>query len=43
LLGKKIAEPGDDLLSGLAVRVEGGELTRLEAAQMGVLLLIAGH
>jgi cytochrome P450 len=43
LVGKKLAQPGDDLLSGLATRVEAGELTRLEAAQMGVLLLIAGH
>jgi cytochrome P450 len=43
LMGEKIANLGDDLLSGLAERVEAGELTRHEAAQMGVLLLIAGH
>ncbi|WP_326949191.1 cytochrome P450 [Amycolatopsis sp. NBC_01307] len=43
LMGKKLAEPADDLLSGLATRVNAGELTRVEAAQMGVLLLIAGH
>jgi hypothetical protein len=43
LLGQKIAEPADDLLSGLAARVTAGELTRQEAAQIGVLLLIAGH
>lgn len=43
LLGRKIAEPEDDLLSGLAERVQAGELTRPEAAQMGMLLLIAGH
>ncbi|MFD8964378.1 cytochrome P450 [Streptomyces sp. NPDC059568] len=43
LLAKKLAAPADDLLSGLAERVKGGELTRQEAAQMGVLLLIAGH
>ncbi|WP_328648701.1 cytochrome P450 [Amycolatopsis sp. NBC_00348] len=43
LMGKKLAEPADDLLSGLATRVNAGELTRAEAAQMGVLLLIAGH
>ncbi|MFE1962142.1 cytochrome P450 [Streptomyces sp. NPDC059479] len=43
LMGKKLAAPADDLLSGLAERVKGGELTRQEAAQMGVLLLIAGH
>jgi len=43
LMGKKMATPGDDLLSGLVERVEAGELSRSEAAQMGVLLLIAGH
>lgn len=43
LLGDKLAEPGDDLLSRLAERVTAGELTRQEAAQMGVLLLLAGH
>ncbi|MGW5747170.1 cytochrome P450 [Amycolatopsis sp. NPDC003861] len=43
LVGSKLGNPGDDLLSGLAARVAAGELTRVEAAQMGVLLLIAGH
>jgi cytochrome P450 len=43
LMAKKIADPGDDLLSGLAERVEAGELSREDAAQMGILLLIAGH
>ncbi|MEW9548295.1 cytochrome P450 [Nonomuraea sp. NPDC050783] len=43
LVGRKLAEPADDLLSTLAARVEAGELTRQEAAQMGVLLLVAGH
>jgi hypothetical protein len=43
LMGDKIANPGNDLLSGLAERVKAGELTRQESAQMGVLLLIAGH
>ncbi|GLY85514.1 cytochrome P450 [Actinoallomurus iriomotensis] len=43
LMGDKLDRPGDDLLSGLAERVRAGELTRGEAAQMGVLLLIAGH
>lgn len=43
LLEQKIAEPADDLLSGLTGRIESGELTREDAAQMGVLLLIAGH
>ncbi|MET9556222.1 cytochrome P450 [Streptomyces sp. NPDC006645] len=43
LMGEKLAAPADDLLSGLGERVRTGELTRTEAAQMGVLLLIAGH
>ncbi|MDQ7808959.1 cytochrome P450 [Amycolatopsis sp. A133] len=43
LVGAKLDHPADDLLSGLAARVGAGELTRTEAAQMGVLLLIAGH
>ncbi|MEU4253784.1 cytochrome P450 [Amycolatopsis sp. NPDC026612] len=43
LVGEKLDHPADDLLSGLATRVAAGELTRSEAAQMGVLLLIAGH
>lgn len=43
LVGDKIDEPREDLLSDLARRVESGELPRQEAARMGVLLLIAGH
>ncbi|MFE3737157.1 cytochrome P450 [Streptomyces sp. NPDC059134] len=43
LMSEKIARPADDLLSGLAAKVGAGELTRSEVAQMGVLLLIAGH
>ncbi|SHF60939.1 cytochrome P450 [Streptoalloteichus hindustanus] len=43
LVGDKLDHPGDDLLSGLAVRVSDGELTREEAAQIGVLMLVAGH
>ncbi|MEW2548133.1 cytochrome P450 [Streptomyces sp. NPDC047002] len=43
LVGEKLAHPEEDLLSGLAERVRGGELERAEAARMGVLLLIAGH
>ena len=43
LVGRKLEQPGDDLLSGLTERVKAGELTRMDAAQMGVLLLIAGH
>jgi cytochrome P450 len=40
LVGDKLANPGDDLLSE---RVSTGELSRHEAAAMGRLLLIAGH
>ena len=43
LIGQKIDKPGDDLLSGLVGRIESGELSRHDAAQMGVLVLIAGH
>ncbi|HEY8717058.1 cytochrome P450 [Pengzhenrongella sp.] len=43
LMGQKMENPGDDLLSGLVERVKSGELARSDAAQMGVLLLIAGH
>ncbi|MFE6822208.1 cytochrome P450 [Streptomyces sp. NPDC057690] len=43
LVGRKLAEPGDDVLSELATRVKAGEMTRREATQIGVLLLIAGH
>ncbi|MGP2442356.1 cytochrome P450 [Streptomyces sp. JW3] len=44
LLASKLDNPKDDLLSDIATRrVATGELTRREAARMGVLLLIAGH
>ncbi|SDY56480.1 hypothetical protein SAMN05216215_102954 [Saccharopolyspora shandongensis] len=43
LVGAKLANPGDDLLSRLTERVAAGELARAEAARIGVLLLIAGH
>ena len=43
LLAEKIAHPREDVLSGLGGRVEAGELTRSDAAGMGVLLLLAGH
>ncbi|SFT74430.1 hypothetical protein SAMN04487904_10760 [Actinopolyspora lacussalsi subsp. righensis] len=43
LVGEKLTDPGEDLLSDLAARVESGELPRREASRMGVLLLIAGH
>ncbi|NJC83951.1 cytochrome P450 [Planosporangium mesophilum] len=43
LVGEKLDNPGDDLLSGLTQRIRDGELARSDAAQMGVLMLIAGH
>jgi cytochrome P450 len=43
LVGQKLKNPGDDLLSELAERVKAGELTRMEAARMGALMLLAGH
>ena len=43
LIGDKLAHQGDDLLSQLSERVRSGEISQREAANMGVLLLIAGH
>jgi cytochrome P450 len=44
LVGDKLADPGDDLLSRLATeRVRTGELTRHDLAAVGRLLLVAGH
>jgi cytochrome P450 len=43
LVGEKLENPGDDLLSGLTERIKAGELTKQDAAGMGVLLLLAGH
>jgi cytochrome P450 len=43
LIGEKLTNPGDDLLSALAERVKAGELDRQEAVSMGVLMLFAGH
>jgi cytochrome P450 len=40
---RKIAEPGDDLLSELVPRIADGEITRSDAAGMGGLLLVGGH
>ncbi|MCC5480537.1 cytochrome P450 [Streptomyces barringtoniae] len=42
-IGVKLAHPADDVLSTLAERVRAGELSRREAASMGMLLLTAGH
>jgi cytochrome P450 len=44
LIERKLADPGDDLLSRVAEqRVRTGEMSRRELAAMGLLLLIAGH
>jgi cytochrome P450 len=43
LLTLKLEQPGEDVFTDLARRVAAGDLTADEAAQMGVLLLIAGH
>ncbi|MFS8197513.1 cytochrome P450 [Streptomyces sp. CWNU-52B] len=43
LVGRKLTEPGDDLLSSLGAQIKNGELTRREATAMGVLLLLGGH
>ncbi|MFJ6453868.1 cytochrome P450 [Paenarthrobacter sp. NPDC091669] len=43
LLRLKAEEPGEDVFSDLARRVEANELSSDDAAMMGVLLLVAGH
>ncbi|MFF1745669.1 cytochrome P450 [Streptomyces mirabilis] len=44
LVAEKLAHPGDDLLSKLAVeQVATGEISTRDAAAMGTLLLTAGH
>jgi len=43
LMGEKMKAPQDDLLSGLVPRIENGEISVIDAAQIGMLLLIAGH
>ncbi|WP_432974236.1 cytochrome P450 [Dactylosporangium sp. CA-233914] len=43
LLETRMSGDGDDVLSSLVPRVTSGELTRADAAGMGVLLLLAGH
>lgn len=43
LLEKKLAEPRDDLLSELVSFVRNEEISLIEAVQMSVLLLFAGH
>ena len=43
LVERRVAAPEDDVISDLARRVAAAEVTVLEAAQMGLGLLIAGH
>ena len=43
LVGQKLDNPSDDLISTLAERVRAGEISRDDAAKMAVLLLVAGH
>ena len=43
LLTLKLEQPGEDVFTDLARRVDAGDLTADDAAQMGVLLLVAGH
>ncbi|MFI6699991.1 cytochrome P450 [Streptomyces sp. NPDC050509] len=43
LLGEKLENPGDDVLSEMGGRVKAGEMSRTEAVHMGVAMLIAGH
>jgi cytochrome P450 len=43
LIKARTDDPRDDVVSELAQRVRGGELTHAEAAQMGTGLMIAGH
>ncbi|TDV55974.1 cytochrome P450 [Actinophytocola oryzae] len=43
LVGKRIENPADDVLSDLAARVVAEEISVPEAAQMGLGMLVAGH
>jgi cytochrome P450 len=43
LLQLKSEQPGQDVFSDLAARVQANELSKDDAAMMGVLLLVAGH
>ncbi|MGW3290354.1 cytochrome P450 [Streptomyces sp. NPDC001002] len=42
-LDAKLADPGEDMLSELAARMAAGDLSRTDAAMLGILLLGAGH
>jgi cytochrome P450 len=43
LIEARFTNPGDDMLSGLTERISAGELTREEATEVGVVMLLAGH
>jgi len=43
LFAKKMAAPGDDVLSEMAGRVKAGEMDPREAISMAMAILIAGH
>ena len=43
LIDEKLTHPGDDVMSDVAGRLKTGELSRDDAARIGVLLLLAGH
>ena len=43
LVGQKLDEPRDDLLSGLTAQLKEGRLARQEAVEMATLMLFAGH
>jgi cytochrome P450 len=43
LIGKRLAEPREDLLSSIAGRITAGEIDHRQATEMALLLLIAGH
>jgi cytochrome P450 len=43
LIEARFDKPGDDLLSGLIERVRSGEVTRHEATEIAVVMLLAGH
>ncbi|MER5433313.1 cytochrome P450 [Streptomyces sp. NPDC002588] len=43
LIGKRLADPQDDLLSSIAGRVRAGEIDHQQATEMALLLLFAGH
>ncbi|QUQ64318.1 cytochrome P450 [Kutzneria sp. CA-103260] len=43
LIAQRVESPGEGWVSDIAEKVRAGEVTVAEAAQMGVVLLIAGH